>query len=90
MKQFLAAIFIASLSSSAWAVDGYMGFDKPCPDQNPHLRRPAAWETCDYVTIIKRCDGDLAERVFNSPRHPSKLISENGPNPPRRLVCHHD
>jgi hypothetical protein len=88
---FLFAAFLFSASTSVMAQSsGYMGFDKPCPDQDPNLRRPAAWETCDYVTIIKRCDGDLAERVFNSARHPSKLISENGPDQPRRLVCHQD
>ncbi|WP_210253985.1 hypothetical protein, partial [Bradyrhizobium pachyrhizi] len=63
MKRLLFGIFIASISTSSWA-GGYMGFEKPCPDQDPRLSPPAPWETCDYVTIIKRCDGDLSERVF--------------------------
>ncbi|MGY2983809.1 hypothetical protein ACVI1K_001156 [Bradyrhizobium sp. USDA 4508] len=87
MKRFISAVFIMSICSPAWA-GGYMGFDKPCPDQDPHLRKPYAWETCDYVTIIKRCDGDLSERVFKIPRYPANLMSENGPGHPRRLVCH--
>ncbi|MCP1969773.1 hypothetical protein [Bradyrhizobium elkanii] len=88
MKRLLSAVLLMA-ASPAWA-GGYMGFEKPCPDQNPKLRKPRSDETCDYVKIIKRCDGDLSERVFKVPRHPSKLMSENGPDHPRRLVCHHD
>ncbi|WP_439393038.1 hypothetical protein ACRQ5Q_27595 [Bradyrhizobium sp. PMVTL-01] len=72
-----------TLSASPAPAKGYMGFEKPCPDQNPNMREPRRNETCDYVTIIKRCEGDLAERLFRQPR-------EIGVDHPRRLACHSD
>lgn len=62
--------------------------DRPCPDQDPRLRAPRPNEWCDYVTKIRRCDGDLAERVFQQGRRPAYLMSDNGAEHPRRLICH--
>ncbi|MBR1126676.1 hypothetical protein [Bradyrhizobium iriomotense] len=66
----------------------YLVDERPCPDLDPRLRQPRDNEWCDYVTKIKRCDGDLAERLFQQSRAPAYLISELGTEHPRRLICH--
>ncbi|MFB6420511.1 MULTISPECIES: hypothetical protein [Bradyrhizobium] len=66
----------------------YLVDERPCPDQDPRLRQPRANEWCDYVTKIKRCDGDLAERLVQQSRAPAYLASELGTEHPRRLICH--
>jgi len=83
-------ILLCSAGGAARAESAYMVDERPCPDQDPALRPPRPGEWCDYVTKIKSCHGDLAERVFRQTRAPSYLVSEVGVEHPRRLICHQD
>jgi hypothetical protein len=56
----------------------------------PGYRPPRSGEYCDYITAIRECDGDLTERLFRIPRNPRQLMSDVGPEMPRRLRCHRD
>ncbi|UGA47136.1 hypothetical protein HU230_0014265 [Bradyrhizobium quebecense] len=88
MKLFILAAALL-LSGNAFAEE-FMFDQRPCPDQDSRVRPPRPNEWCDYVTKIKRCDGDMAERLFRQRREPAYLMSEVGPEQPRRLVCHKD
>ncbi|WLA80270.1 hypothetical protein [Bradyrhizobium elkanii] len=88
MKRFVLAAALL-LTGPALAGD-YFVDQRPCPDQDPKVRAPRANEWCDYVEKIKRCDGDLAERVFRQRRSPAYLMSDAGSEHPRRLICHTD
>ncbi|QQO20308.1 hypothetical protein JJB98_10485 [Bradyrhizobium diazoefficiens] len=87
---FGLSVFLACCGMSAGGAHGqaaYLVDERPCPDLDPGLRQPRANEWCDYVTKIKRCDGDLAERLFQQSRAPAYLMSELGTEHPRRLIC---
>lgn len=91
--RFCLSVIIICLcfaAGAARAESGYMVDERPCPDQGPALRPPRPGEWCDYVTKIRSCHGDLAERVFRQPHAPSYLVSEAGAEHPRCLVCHQD
>ncbi|QOZ52195.1 hypothetical protein XH90_13055 [Bradyrhizobium sp. CCBAU 53338] len=77
-------------AGDAHAQAPYLMDERPCPDRDPRMRQPRDNEWCDYVTKIRRCNGDLAERLFQQSRAPAYLISELGTEHPRRLICHPD
>lgn len=83
------AFFLTSLPVVAGEEVSPMRLSDRC-EVRPGFRPPRSGEYCDYVTAIRECDGDLTERLFNVPHNPAYLMSDAGPEMPRRLRCHQD